>query len=157
MRNGLLRHPRVAIKNGRDRYLGCGTILLKSQGCQPLPSQGSSAAERSPHDFWLCEPAESVTGGDRGWLQSHEILLQGPRTDLLTDGITGSELQCWGCSWRGDSVIQGRTELSGCRTRAGGAAFSQTEELAEALFLSLAFPLPGVQMQASAISVCPSS
>ena len=40
--------------------------------------------------------------------------------DLLTDGLTRSELQHWGSNSKGARDIQGETKLSGFRVRAGG-------------------------------------
>ena len=57
------------------------------------------------------------------------FLLKSPCTDLF--GLTCSELQHWGSSSKGTRKKWGGTEVSGFRTRAGGAAFSQTEMLAE--------------------------
>lgn len=48
--------------------------------------------------------------------------------------------------------MQGGTESSGLRARAGGAGFSQTEVLAEATLPLLGPPPPGVQTQVAAVS-----
>ena len=49
--------------------------------------------------------------------------------------LTPSELQYWGGSSEGAKNIQAETELCGYWPRAGGAALSQTEVLAEAIVL----------------------
>ena len=51
--------------------------------------------------------------------------------DLLRP--TPYELQHWGSSSKGTTVISGGNKLPSRRERAGGAAFSQTEGLAEAI------------------------
>lgn len=58
--------------------------------------------------------------------------LKGPRPALLANGLAPSELQCWGSGSRGSRDVQGGAEVLGFRTRAGGAACSQTEVQAEA-------------------------
>ena len=69
------------------------------------------------------------------------MLLRGP-SDGLAHGLTQSDSppmsQHWGNSSKGTKDIQGGTELSGIDGTAGGAAFSQTKVLAEAIvpFLS---------------------
>ena len=71
-----------------------------------------------------------------GFRSPSQFLLKGPYVDLL--GLMPSELQGWGSSSKGTRDIQGGTEVPGIKARAGGAAFSQTEVLAEAIvpFLS---------------------
>lgn len=77
--------------------------------------------------------------------------------DLLTDGLTRSELQSSSSSSKGTRDIQGGTELSSFRVRARGAALSQTEELVEATASWLSPPPPCVQTQADTISESPSN
>lgn len=57
---------------------------------------------------------------------------------LLTNGLTHSELQCWGSGLK--SVKHGGTELSRFRAGFGKAAFPQTKVLAEAIFPLLSPP-----------------
>ena len=63
------------------------------------------------------------------------FLLKGSRMDLLADELTRSEPQCWSSRWKGAKDIQDGNELAGFRVRAGGAAFSKTDVLAEVTFL----------------------
>ena len=55
--------------------------------------------------------------------------------DLL--GLTGSKIQHWGSSCKGIKGIWGGTDLSGIRTKAGKAAFSETKVMAEAIVSGL--------------------
>ena len=64
-----------------------------------------------------------------------QFLLKGPNRDLV--GFTLSKLQCVDSRLKVIRDIQGGTELSGIRVRAGGTTFSQTEVLAEAIVPSL--------------------
>ena len=65
-------------------------------------------------------------------------------------------------TWTQDSLalsfrardIWGENELSGCRMRAGGAIFSQTEVLAEAIVSFLGLPL--AELAGGALSESPS-
>ena len=59
------------------------------------------------------------------------IPLKGPAQGLLR--LTFFEPQHWGSSLKGTRNIQGRSELSRIRARTGGAVFSHTEVLAEAI------------------------
>ena len=59
--------------------------------------------------------------------------LKGPGMDL--PGLTHSELRHWGSSLKGTRDIWGGIGLFGFGMTATGAAFSQTEELAEAIVL----------------------
>ena len=68
------------------------------------------------------------------------FLLKGPHTDLLTDGLTCSEPQSWDSSLKAARDKQKGIELSDLRARAGGAAFSQTEVLEEAIVPLLSPP-----------------
>ncbi|KAK1334936.1 hypothetical protein QTO34_004508, partial [Cnephaeus nilssonii] len=54
--------------------------------------------------------------------------------------IHSLELQHRGSSWKGSRDMQGGTELSGIRTRAGGAAFIQREVVTEAIVPLQALP-----------------
>ena len=52
---------------------------------------------------------------DRNFWNPRLFLLKGPHTGLL--GLTPSELQHWGSRLKGTRNIQGRTELSGVKTK----------------------------------------
>lgn len=75
---------------------------------------------------------------DRELLESQPFPLKDHSTNLLK--LTPSEFQYWGSSWKG--TYMGGTELSGVRTRARVAAFSQTEVLAEVIHFSFSEPYP---------------
>lgn len=60
--------------------------------------------------------------------------------DLLTDGHTCFELHGCSSSSKDAKYVEGATELSGSRARAGGAVFSQTEVPAEAVMSLLSSP-----------------
>lgn len=68
-----------------------------------------------------------------GRLQSQVLFLKDPHLDLFTDELTGSELQYWGSSSNSARDAQGKNELSGFRTKDGWTAFSDREELVEAI------------------------
>ena len=76
----------------------------------------------------------------RGLLESGQFLLNGPYTELLR--LTPSELWHRSTSSKYTRDIDERTELSGIGVRAGvgGAAFSLTEVLAEAIVLLMNSP-----------------
>ena len=66
---------------------------------------------------------------DRNCWVPGKFLFNGPPMYILR--LILSELQYWNSSLKGTRGMQGGTEVSGTRERAGGAAFSQTELLAE--------------------------
>lgn len=53
------------------------------------------------------------------------------RNCQVSEGLTYPELQCWDNSLKGARDTWGGTEMPGFRANAGGAAFSQTEVLAD--------------------------
>ena len=137
MQNGGVPHSVVVVKN-QEGYLSCRSPL-RSKEFQPhttSPSPGSQCREvpitsgcKNQQGLWLSETEDY-------WSPRH-FLLKDSCPELL--GLIPSELQCCGSSSKGTSNVWGGTELCGIRSRTGGAAFSQTELLAEAIvaFLSL--------------------
>ena len=73
-----------------------------------------------------------------GFWSPSRLLWKCPCMDLL--GLTSSRLQHWNSSSKDIRDIQGGSEVSGIRERAGGVAFSQTEVLAEAKVLCWTLP-----------------
>ena len=96
------------------------------RGPSPIPgptAQGCSARKISCHNYWLQKPAE-VESADETWTHK-QFLLKKPHMDLLR--LTSSEGQHWGSSLKGTSGIQGETEVSSIKVRAGGQ-FSPSEK-----------------------------
>ena len=95
---------------------------LWSEGSQPHTrprAQGSSAWKISPHNFWLQKPVEIESVEEFHWLWiSKQFLLKNPHMDLHR--VTLSGLQPRGSSLKSISGIQGRTEVPGIKTKAGG-------------------------------------
>ena len=77
-------------------------------------------------------------------LETQMFLLKGPCMNLLR--LTPSEIQCWGSRSKDTRDIWGGTELTGISMRAGGAAFSQTEVLAEASHCSFSELTPNSEL-----------
>ena len=129
MQNRLAPHPHASEKN-QWRYLRCRGPPWGARGPKPTPgpqAQGSSARKRSPRNFWLWKPAEIVTETEGVW----QFLFNSLCTDLFK--LTCSELQHW------DSGLKD-TRWSGIEVRAAGAAFSQTEVMAETIIHFLGLP-----------------
>ena len=80
------------------------------------------------------------------------LLLKGPCPDLLTDGLTHSELQHWGSCLRGAGDIWGDAELSGFKSRVGGMVCSRREVHAEAI-VPLLSPPPSQPADAGIINL----
>ena len=141
MLNGLVSHPHVAVKN-QEGYLCCRNSRWRVRPPNPQPgstAQGSRARKRSPVTLAV------KTSRDHGWVTLRApgvpaVLLKRAHTQRLNDGLTCSELLHWGSSSEGVRDIWEGTELSDFRARSGDAAFSQTEELVEAIFPLLSPP-----------------
>nr|KAF6505831.1 hypothetical protein HJG63_007724 [Rousettus aegyptiacus] len=105
----------------------------RSKGSQPhtgLPSPGFQCQEEKA-------PVEIVAEWDRA-AGVPGISLKGPCVDLLSDDSLALSSDTRAAAQRAHT---GGTELSGFRAKAGGAACSQTEVLAEAT-VPLLGPLP---------------
>ena len=104
------------------------------------PRQGFRARKVSPHKFWSWKPVGIAAVDGRNSWGSRQLLLSGRTctwTYLHSLPLSSSERAA---AWKAPETWEG-IELSSIRVRAEGAAFSQTEMMAEAIVL-LQSPLP---------------
>ena len=85
------------------------------------PAQGSSTRKISPKTSG-CKNQWGLEQWRKLW-DSQAFPLEGPTTDLGLLRLTPSGLQHRGSSWKDTCSIQGGTEVSGIKARAGGQLF----------------------------------
>ena len=82
-----------------------------------------------------------------------DVFLKGSTMNLLTDGLTRSELQHWGSYSKSGRDIQEGTKLSSFKARSGGVAFSWTEVLSVSI-VPLLNPTTFEPVDASGCHIC---